>query len=90
MPMVFMGIFPGSAQSLISGNAQYHRLFNLHHGGAMLLHLTSPRRRYHHEADQINEHIRSVEDCRNLVGAIGVGSRVWQQVMYTVAPLWVT
>jgi hypothetical protein len=40
MAMGFMGILPGSAQSLISGNAQYHRQFSLHLGGAMLLHLT--------------------------------------------------
>ncbi len=40
MLMGFMGILPGSAQSLISGNAQYHRPFSLHLGGAMLLHLT--------------------------------------------------
>ncbi len=37
--MGFMGILPGSAQSLISRNMQYHRPFSLHLGGAMLLHL---------------------------------------------------
>jgi hypothetical protein len=41
MAMGFMGIFPGSAQSLISEKAQYHPPFNLHLGGATLLHLTS-------------------------------------------------
>jgi hypothetical protein len=40
MAMGYMGILPGSAQSLISGNAQYHRPFSLHLGGAMLLHIT--------------------------------------------------
>jgi hypothetical protein len=40
MAIGFMGIFPGSAQSLISGNVQYHRPFNLHLGDAMSLHLT--------------------------------------------------
>jgi hypothetical protein len=40
MAMGFMGIFPGLAQSLISGKAQYHRPFNLHLGGATSLHLT--------------------------------------------------
>jgi hypothetical protein len=40
MAMGFMGIFPGSAQSLISGKAQYHRPFSLHLGGATSLHLT--------------------------------------------------
>ena len=36
MAMGFMGILPGSAQSLISGNVQY----NLHLGGATSWHLT--------------------------------------------------
>jgi hypothetical protein len=40
MAMGFMGIFPGLAQSLISGKVQYHRPLNLHLGGATSLHLT--------------------------------------------------
>jgi hypothetical protein len=38
--MGFMGILSGSAQSLNSGNAQYHCPFNLHLWGATSLHLT--------------------------------------------------
>jgi len=38
--MGYMGIRPGSAQSLICGNAQYHCPFSLHLGGLMSLHLT--------------------------------------------------
>jgi hypothetical protein len=40
---------------------------------------TSPRRRnFDHEADRIDEHIHSVENRWNLVGAVGVGS--WEDV----------
>jgi hypothetical protein len=40
MAMGCMVIRPGSAQSLICGNAQYHFPFSLYLGGVMLLHLT--------------------------------------------------
>ena len=65
MAMGFMGIFPGSAQSLISGKAHIvasHRR----------------RRRLDDEADRVHKHVRPVQHRRNLVGAVGV--RPWHHL----------
>jgi hypothetical protein len=60
MAMDFTGIRPGSAQSLIYGNVQYHRPFSLHLGGAMLLHLTGATAALIMKDDWIHEHVGTV------------------------------
>jgi hypothetical protein len=72
MAMAFMGICPGSAQSLICGNAQYHHPFNIYLGGAMSLHLTGAA------AALITKLIGSTNTCPvelrwDLIVAVGVG-----------------
>jgi hypothetical protein len=73
-----MGILPGSAQSLISGNAQYHRPFSLHLSGVMLLHLTSAGVALITKLIGSANTFCSVENRWNLIGAVGVGP--WENV----------
>jgi hypothetical protein len=96
MAMGFMGILPSSAQSLIFVNAQYHRPFNLHLGGAiaMSLHVTGAA------GALITKLIGSTNmfvalriagiSLVQLVWVLGSTSVAWHLVTYTVAPLRVT
>ncbi len=94
MAMGFMGILLGSAQSLISGNAQYHRPFNVHLGGATSLHLTGAA------ATLITKLIESTNtfvplriagiSLVQLVWVLGSTSAARHLVTYTVEPLRVT
>ncbi len=72
MAMGFMRILPGSAQSLISGNVQYHHPFSLHLDRCNFIAPHRCRRRFDQEADRVHEHVRRVvgvspwEDLRRL------------------------
>jgi hypothetical protein len=80
--MGFMGIFPGSAQSLISGKAQYHRPSRRRN----IIASHRRRRRLDDETDRIDEHIRPVQDRRNLIGAVGVGpGQRWAVILKNVS-----
>jgi hypothetical protein len=94
MAMGFMGILPDSAQSLIFGNAQYHRPFNLHLSGAMSLHLTCAAVALITKLIGLTNTFVPLRIAGialiQLVWVLGSTSVAWHLVTYTVAPLQVT